>query len=135
MEFFFLVIALITAGLSLAMGQESFFTVLRKKGEKVDFLFVFFILPPIGFVWLDKAPYPGSVLLKRVFNFLYACGMPWFIMYYTGYKRRWLPVLMNILYLTGYLTMFFTSSESQSPIWLTIVIFPLGMVPVYGYLA
>ena len=42
---------------------------------------------------------------------------------------------MNIFYLVGYLTMFFTSSESQSPLWLTIVIFPLGMVPVFGYQA
>jgi formate hydrogenlyase transcriptional activator len=143
MEFFFLVIALITAGLSLAMGSVSLMSGISKYGEKVDLifgamclsLFVFFILPPIGFVWLDKAPYPGSVLLKRVFNFLYACGMPWFIMYYTGYKRKELPVSMNILYLAGYLTMFFTSSESQSPLWLTIVIFPLGMVPVFGYQA
>jgi PAS domain S-box-containing protein len=143
MEFFFLVIALITAGLSLAMGSVSLISGLSKDGEKVDLvfgimclsLFIFFILPPIGFVWLDKAPYPGPVLLKRVFNFLYASGMPWFIMYYTGYKRKGLPVLMNLLYLTGYLTMFFTSSESQYPLWLTIVIFPLGMVAVYGFLA
>jgi PAS domain S-box-containing protein len=143
MEFFFLVIALITAGLSLAMGSVSILSGLSRDGEKVDLvfgimclaLFIFFIIPPVGFVWIDKAPYPGSVLLKRVFNFLYACGMPWFIMYYTGYKRRTLPVLMNILYLTGYLTMLFTSKESQSPLWLTIVIFPLGMVPIYGFLA
>jgi PAS domain S-box-containing protein len=143
MEFFFLIIALITAGLSLAMGSVSLISGLSKDGEKVDLvfgvmclaLFVFFIIPPVGFVWLDKAPYPGSVLFKRVFNFLYACGMPWFIMYYTGYKRKAFPVLMNLLYLAGYLTMFFTTSESQSPLWLTFVIFPLAMVPVYGFLA
>jgi hypothetical protein len=67
MEFFFLVIALITAGLSLAMGSVSLISGLSKDGEKVDLvfgimclsLFIFFITPPIGFVWLDKAPYPG----------------------------------------------------------------------------
>jgi formate hydrogenlyase transcriptional activator len=143
MEFFFLVIALITAGLSLAMGSVSLMSGLSKDGEKVDVvfgvmclsLFIFFILSPIGFVWLDKAPYPGSVLLKRVFNFLYACLMPWFILFYTGYKKKLLPIIMDVLYLTGYIVMFFTTSESQTPLWLTVIIFPLALVPVFGYKA
>jgi hypothetical protein len=87
MESFYLILAMLTAGIALAMGVVSIFIGLHKDGEKVDlifgilglFLFIHFILPPAGFVVLDKAPYSMDVILKRLFNFLYAGLFPWFV--------------------------------------------------------
>ncbi|HTB26039.1 MAG TPA: sigma 54-interacting transcriptional regulator [Puia sp.] len=143
MEFFLLVIALITAGISLAMGSASLTEGLSKDGEKIDLvfgimcisLFVFFIIPPLGFVWVDRAPYSGTVIIKRVFNFLYAGIMPWFVLLYTDYKKKLLPFLSSILFLFGYLTMAFTTKDSNQPLWFTITILPLGLTVLHGFIA
>jgi hypothetical protein len=78
------VIGLITAGLCLAMGSVSLLAGLDKDGERIDLvfgimcflLFIFFIIPPVGFIVHDKAPYPASVLFKRLFNWSYAECFP-----------------------------------------------------------
>jgi formate hydrogenlyase transcriptional activator len=143
MGFFFLVIALITAGLSLAMGSVSLVSGMSKEGEKVDLafgvmclaLFVFFLVPPVGFVWVDKAPYTATILFKRVFNFFYGGMMPWFIFLYTGYKNKLLPVIISALYGAAYLIMVFTVNESISPVWMTVIVFALGIAGVHGFIA
>jgi len=143
MGFFFLVIALITAGLCLAMSSISLVSGIGKDGEKVDIvfgfmclaLFVFFLIPPIGFVWIDQAPYASGILFKRVFNFFYGGAMPWFIMLYTGYKKKLLPVVVSALYLTAYLIMVFTVKESISPIWMTVIVIALGIAGLHGFIA
>jgi hypothetical protein len=81
-------IALITAGIALAMGLVSLFTGLHKDGDKVDLIFgimcicmfIHFTLPPAGFVVIDKAPYPLQIIMKRTFNFLYGGFFSWFIL-------------------------------------------------------
>jgi formate hydrogenlyase transcriptional activator len=143
MGFFFLVIALITAGLCLAMGSISLVSGMGKDGEKVDIvfgsmclaLFIFFLVPPVGFVWIDQAPYSTGILFKRVFNFFYGGAMPWFIMLYTGYKKKLLPVVISALVLTGYMIMMFTVKESISPIWMTVIVIALGVAGLHGFVA
>jgi PAS domain S-box-containing protein len=143
MGFFFLVIALITAGLCLAMGSISLVNGLDRDGEKVDVvfgamciaLFIFFLLPPVGFVLIDKAPYASGILFKRVFNFFYGGAMPWLILLYTGYKKKILPLIVSSLYLIAYLIMVFTTNESVSPLWMTFIVIALGIAGVYGFIA
>jgi PAS domain S-box-containing protein len=143
MGFFFLVIALVTAGLCMAMGSISLVNGMGKDGEKVDIvfgtmclsLFIFFLLPPVGFVLVDKAPYTDGILFKRVFNFFYGATLPWFILLYTGYKKKLLPVMVSALYITGYLIMVFTENESISPLWMTVIVFALGIAVIHGFIA
>jgi formate hydrogenlyase transcriptional activator len=143
MEFFFLTIALITAGISLAMGSVSLLSGLSKDGEQIDLvfgimcisLFIFFIIPPVGFVWIDKAPYSESILVKRIFNFFYGAMMPWFILLYTGYKKKLLPVLSGACYLVGYIVMVCTVREIVSPVWMTFAVFALAFAGLQGILA
>ncbi|HTS43037.1 MAG TPA: sigma 54-interacting transcriptional regulator [Puia sp.] len=142
MESLLQTIALITAGLSLAMGSISLMAGLYKDGEKIDllfgimclFLFIFFVIPPVGFIVLDKAPYPVGILLKRLFNFSYAGMFPWLISCYTGYKKKGLPVLIDALILSAYFFMFFTTTESLTPFWFYIILIPLGLIFVHSCL-
>jgi formate hydrogenlyase transcriptional activator len=143
MEFFFLTIALITAGISLAMGSVSILSGLNKDGEKIDLvfgimcisLFIFFVIPPVGFVWIDQAPYPAVILVKRIFNFMYGAMMPWFILLYTGYKKKLLPVLSGACYLVSYMVMALTVRETVSPVWMTFAVFALAFAGIHGLLA
>jgi len=138
-----MVIALITAGLSLAMGSVSLISGMSKDGEKIDLvfgimclaLFVFFLIPPVGFVWVDQAPYSSVILFKRIFNFFYGATMPWFILLYTGYKMKLLPVMVSSLYLIAYLIMSFTVKESISPLWMATIIIALGVAGTHGFIA
>ena len=77
METLFQLSSILTAGIALAMGLLSFLTFFNKKGEKVDLVFgvlsllvAFFILiPPVGFIVVDDAPYSTAIKLKRIFSF------------------------------------------------------------------
>jgi formate hydrogenlyase transcriptional activator len=143
MQFFFLTTALITAGISLAMGSVSLISGLSRDGEKVDLifgvmclsLFLFFIIPPVGFVWEDRAPYSNAILFKRVFNFLYGAMLPWFILLYSGYKKRLIPIGVSIGFFVSFLVMFFTVKESVSPAWMTIALISLGLASYQGFAA
>ncbi len=143
MEFAFLAIALITAGISLAMGCVSLFSGLHKDGEKIDLLFgimclslfIYFIIPPIGFVLLDKAPYPFLIIIKRAFNFFYAAMIPWFILQYSGYTKRILPLLNSVLCVFSYLVMAFTKTDSLFPLWMGILVVALGVAVIHGFMA
>src|SRR5664279_2755616 len=143
MEFVLQTLAILSSGICLSMGAISLFTALGKGGQKIDLvfaimslcIFLYFLIPPVGFVLNDKAPYPATVLFKRVFNFSYVSLLPWFIFYYTGYKKKLLPILMDALYLIAYLTMFFTTKDSMSPLWMLGVSLSMGLVPVHSWLA
>ena len=96
MESFYTIIALITAGVSLATGLINLFTGLHKDAEKVDLvfgimclcMFIRFLIPPIGFILQDKAPYPLQIDIKRVFNSAFNGLFPWFVILYTGYRKK-----------------------------------------------
>ena len=140
---FYQSIALITAGIALAMGLVSLFSGIHRNGEKVDLvfgvscisLFMYFVLPPAGFVVADKIPYPTEIIIKRFFIFLYVVLTPWFILYYTGYKKRVLPVLINVFLLLSFLLMAFTVSDSGNPLWYSVILLPVGLIAVHSLIA
>ncbi|HEX5026182.1 MAG TPA: hypothetical protein VFV68_12960, partial [Agriterribacter sp.] len=143
MDSFYFIIALITAGIALAMGLVSIFIGLHRDGDKVDVIFgimslcvfAFFLSPPIGFILIDKAPYTTEILIKRVFNYSFTALFPWFIALYTGHKKRIIPWVLTALASICYLVMFYTSIDSPKPLWVTFALVALGSSIVYGFYA
>jgi PAS domain S-box-containing protein len=84
---------------------------------------------------LDKAPYSLDIIVKRFFNFLYAGLFPWFVLLYTGYKNKVVPLLADLLYLTAYLIMAFSAEDSSKPLWITVILAPIGVAVLHGFLA
>jgi hypothetical protein len=99
MEIVQLSIALLTAGVALFAGLVSLFIGLYKDGEKTDLffgllciaIFIYFLAPPVGFITVDRAPFSFEIIFKRIFNFFFFSIFPWFVFYYTGYKKKALP--------------------------------------------
>ena len=136
-------IAFTSGGLALAMALVSLPFGLHKGGEKVDLIFgilcicmfLFFVFPPFGFIINDKAPYPNNLLIKRIFNFSFYGLFPWFVYYYTGYAKKLLPVLVNILVIVSYCWMFLTKTDRQVPIWIYPALISVGLNVLHGFLA
>jgi hypothetical protein len=42
-------------------------------------MFVFLMLPPVGFIFEDKAPYTLQIDIKQFFSFTFAALLPWFV--------------------------------------------------------
>ncbi|MGZ5135325.1 MAG: hypothetical protein ACXWCG_09250, partial [Flavitalea sp.] len=130
MESFFQVTAILTAGISLAMGLLSLLTFLNKGREKIDLVFgvlcllvvTFILLPPVGFILVDNAPYSTSIKLKRIFNFSFIALFPWFIALYTGYQKKMIPFILSASIVICYLVMFATSTDSPQQLWVLIAI-------------
>ena len=143
MESFQTIIALITAGVSLAMGLIYLSSGLNRDADKADLVFgfmcvsvfIFFILPPAGFIIIDKAPYPFQIIVKRFFNFLNGALFPWFILMYSGYGKKRVPLIADLFYVAGYLFMAFTSKDNSQPFWVSLVLVPMLVTLVYGLLA
>jgi PAS domain S-box-containing protein len=129
MEFFYTAVAIFTAGVSFVTGLISLLIGLHKDGEKVDLifglmglsLFVYFLFPPIGFVLIDKAPYPVNLDIKRLFIYFYLALFPWFLEYYSGFKIRVLTLIINALIALSYITNIFTVTDSAKPFWLMVI--------------
>jgi formate hydrogenlyase transcriptional activator len=60
---------------------------------------------------------------------------PWLIACYTGYKKKALPIVMDILTVIAYFFMFINTSDSMSPFWLDVLLIPLGLILVHSGLA
>ncbi len=124
MQEFYLIIALLTAGISLTIGFISFFLGLRHKNKTDLFfglmclsLFVFFLLPPVGFIIHDQAPYPIEILVKRIFNYAYYGLMPWFTFYYTVRQNKKIPILISLGVVLSYIVMAMTEENLPRPMW------------------
>jgi formate hydrogenlyase transcriptional activator len=143
MESFSVIFGLITAGVSLAMGLVCLSASLHKDADKADLVFgfmclsvfIYFILPPAGFIVIDKAPYPLQIIEKRAFNFINGALFPWFILLYSGYGKKIIAFITDIFYLVGFLLMAFTFNDSMQPQWVSFVLIPIGITLVYGTLA
>jgi len=143
MESFYTTIALLTAGVSLATGLINLFTGLHKDGEKVDLvfgvmclcMFIFFLIPPIGFILQDKAPYPVHIVVKRLFNSVFNGLFPWFVILYTGYRKKTIAYIISVLVILYYLIMAFTKTDSQNPFWVYPALLSLVMNVVFGFFA
>ncbi len=125
------------------MGLIYLFTGLHKDADKADLVFgimcisvfIFFILPPAGFIIIDKAPYPAQIIVKRLFNFINGALFPWFILLYSGYGRKRIPIFADFIYLVAYLFMAFTAHDNSQPLWVSLVLLPMTLTLVYGLLA
>ena len=135
MENFYTVIALITAGASLAIGLVNIVTGALKDGEKDNLvfgimclcMFVFFMLPPVGFILEDKAPYTLQIDIKQFFSFTFAALLPWFVSLYTVSRKKLMPIVIDIFVALGYFTMLFTKTDSSKPAWVLFVLVFLGI--------
>src|ERR1051325_5707493 len=143
METFYTAVALITAGVSLYAGLVNIFIGFHKDGEKVDALFgvmclsmfVFFMIPPVGFILQDHAPYSLQIDIKRIFNNGFNCLFPWFVYLYTRRTKKILPYIVSVTVIAAYVTMAFARTDSQKPVWTWIVVVALTMNIVYGFYA
>lgn len=141
MEDFYRSFALVSCGVSLAMGSVYLYLgSLRKSHTYLLFgimgitLFVFYVLPPPGYILYDTPPYDSGLLVKRIFIFLYYGITPWFILAYSGYPRKWPAYLISLVAVVCYILMVFTPASPEKPFWAKIAllnfggIFFLGMV-------
>ncbi|HTB27017.1 MAG TPA: sigma 54-interacting transcriptional regulator [Puia sp.] len=143
MESVQLSIALLTAGVALFAGLVSLFIGLHKDGEKTDLffgllciaIFLFFIVPPVGFILTDKAPFSFEIIFKRFFNFFFFSIFPWFVFYYTGYKKKLLPYTILILTPLVYLLMILQKRDINAPVWAYIALVVILLSVVHGFIA
>lgn len=143
MEFFYTQIAFLTAGVALVTGLINLFIGLSKYGEKVDIvfglmsltMFVFFMLPPAGFILLDKAPYSLQIDIKRVFNNAFVVLFPWFVIFYTGHGKKIIAYLIDALVVVYYASMMTTTTDSQKPQWVYLVLVTHALSVVFGFYA
>lgn len=139
MENFFTIIALISAGVSLVSGLISLFIGLNKDGEKADLvfgimglcMFVHFLVPPVGFILSDHAPYPLILVVKRIFNFSFVAMFPWFTMYYTNAKQSRIPILISVMVAITFLVMAVSTPEN-SRVWPFLMILNLTVNLAYS---
>src|SRR5207342_3202120 len=133
METLYTSIALITAGVSLFAGLVNLFIGFHKDGEKIDVLFgamcvsmfIFFMIPPVGFILRDQAPYSLQIDIKRIFNWAFTCLFPWFALFYTGYKKKLMPYMTSAVAIIAYGTMALTKTDSEKPLWTWFVVLAL----------
>jgi formate hydrogenlyase transcriptional activator len=143
MEIIQLSVALLTAGVALFAGLVSLFTGIHKDGEKTDLIFgilciaifIYFLSPPIGFIVADKAPYSLEIIIKRIFNFTFFSVFPWFVFYYTGYKKKILPFIIDSLNILAYVLMLFAKKDTHAPIWVFMALAVIGLSIVHGFIA
>jgi formate hydrogenlyase transcriptional activator len=143
LEPFHTVIAFLSAGVALFAGIVSLFIGLHKDGEHTDLVFgilclaicIYFLCPPMGFITLDKAPYTLDIIIKRVFNFIFFSTFPWFTYFYTGFKKKTVPILVGTVTLLTYLLMIFASKDTKTPIWVFTALVAIGLSIVFGFIA
>jgi formate hydrogenlyase transcriptional activator len=142
MEDFFYSFALVSAGVSIAIGSIHIFLADRKRDDSYLLfglmgvcLFIFFLSPPIGFILHDNPPYPLGILIKRIFIFSYYAITPWFILAYSGYKKKLLPYVVTIMSIICYAVMCFTPETAGTPLWSRLAIIPFGCIFILCVLA
>src|SRR5688572_14197915 len=121
------------------MGLISFFIGLRKE-DKTDLifgilgllLFVFFLVPPGGFILNDHAPYSDEIIFKRIFIFAYYGLFPWFIWFYTGKRNSIIPSLISLGVIASYGIMFFTTIDRPKPLWPMVALLVYAATALYG---
>jgi PAS domain S-box-containing protein len=138
----FTALALVTAGVSIAMGSISFIIGLKKNhttelifGLMGLLLFIFFLMPPVGFITADHPPYPVGLLVKRIFIYSYYGLIPWFILHYTGYGKKMIPLFIDGWIVLSYMVMLSTTVDQAKPIWSLFSVVAFGLIFIYGITA
>jgi formate hydrogenlyase transcriptional activator len=139
MEDFYKSFALVSCGVSLAMGSVYIYLgSLRRSSTYFLFgimgisLFVFYILPPVGFILVDNPPYDSGLIFKRVFSFAYYGIAPWFILAYSGYPKKWPAYLLSIVAVVCYVIMSFTPAVESKPLWSKLALVNFGGILLLG---
>jgi len=129
MEDFYRSFGLVSCGVSLAMGSIYLYLgSLRKSVTYILFgimgfcLFVFFLIPPMGFILDDTPPYSSVLLFKRIFIFTYYGVTPWFIIHYTGYPKKWPAYVLSSLVVVCYVVMALTPETPVKPFWAKLAV-------------
>jgi PAS domain S-box-containing protein len=143
MEVFYQVIAILTAGISLTIGCLSLLTYMHKGGEKIHLVFgilcllvfIFILLPPVGFVLINEPPYLTDIKVKKIFNLAFLGLFPWFIRLYTGYQKRTIPLIVSVSIVICYLVTFQTSTASAKQLLVLITITLLAVILVHSFYA
>jgi formate hydrogenlyase transcriptional activator len=125
-----IVLALLSAGLSLAMGAISFYIGWREKDNTNLFfgfmalcLVVFVIIPPIGFI---QPTDPEYHLLKRFFIFSYYLLLPWFIISYTRLNKPIYAFLIDGWVVFTFVVLIISKSASQPSYWTSMALIGFG---------
>jgi len=143
MESFYQIFAILTAGISLAMGFFSLLAFFQKGRETVNLIFsvlcllvvISILLPPVGFILTDKAPYSSGIKLKRIFNLSFIALFPWFIMLYTGYRKKMIPSIITATAAICYFIMILTPADNSKNLWVFVSIYILGIMLAHGFYA
>ena len=98
-------------------------------------MFIFFLIPPIGFILRGQSALPVHIDIKRLFNSGFNGLFPWFIILYTGYRKKTIAYLISALVILYYLIMAFTKTDSQKPFWVYPALLSLVMNVVFGFFA
>jgi PAS domain S-box-containing protein len=98
-------------------------------------LFIFFLIPPVGFILADHPPYPSALLVKRIFIYSYYALIPWFVLHYTGYGKKTIPLLINGWIVLSYIVMLLTTVDKPKPIWSLFSVVAFGLIFIYGITA
>ncbi|HEY3429979.1 MAG TPA: 7TM diverse intracellular signaling domain-containing protein [Cyclobacteriaceae bacterium] len=142
MQDFYMVLALLTAGVSLAMGGISLF-IGKEKKDRGDLIFgfmslclvIFILLPPIGFIQQDQIPYSSNIIVKRVFIFTYYALFPWFILGFTGYPRKQIPFIITMWVLFAFVLMLLPLTNQPNHPWILLAIIGFTLILIYGFVA
>lgn len=142
MQEFILILAQLTAGISLSIGAISFYLGWKLENKaNLTFgimalcLFTFVLLPPSGFIHNNVATPPGDLIVKRIFIYGYYAVFPWFIFWYTGQQKKRIPYLITTYIFGCYWWMVFATSTLSH---LLVTIPPLlgfASIIVYGFSA
>ncbi|MEJ1238275.1 sigma 54-interacting transcriptional regulator [Chryseolinea sp. T2] len=139
MEEFYRSFGLVSCGVSLAMGSVYLYLgSLRKSVTYLLFgvmgfsLFIFFLMPPLGFILDDTPPYTSALLVKRLFIFAYYGITPWFIIHYSGYPKKWPAYVLSALVVLCYLLMAFTPESPEKPFWAKLAVLHFAGILILG---
>jgi formate hydrogenlyase transcriptional activator len=133
------IIALLTAGISLAMGTISFYLGWKQR-EKANLIFglmalslaIFIMLPPVGFISNHQPPHPIEVIVKRIFSYGYYALFPWFIFEYTNQRKKIIPLIISLYVFACYWIMVFASPGVPTPILMIPPLVAFAFILAYG---
>ena len=143
MDSFFLSVALLTAGFSLLSAAINLLGGFYTEAEKADLIFgflslsifIFIILPPIGFILKDTAPYSLDIIIKRVFIWTYYLLLSRFIEVYSGYRKKFLSLAIFFLAGLSYTLMVLNRQNAGFPLWGYVAQGGMAIILYYGITA
>ncbi len=106
-------IALLTSGALVAIGIITLL-IAWKGSDRANLIFglmalsmaLYFIYPPEGFVLNDESFDFGNLIVKRTFIFVFYAIMPWYIINYSTYRRKWIAYATSSLVVISYASIF-----------------------------